>query len=434
MKRIEQIKSVVLTLLVILSILLTFSIWTYKPNYPNIEESQVEQITVGKQKELLQVIKPYRVLATKDNALTGTISPVRINEIMNTISHLRATELKFVQNNLPEEKINSLIQTNERITLFFPAEVPINTLRSILEFNQNELPEVSFKYIVIDLSKYQQTRILQLLFISGENRTLYSTDVAINDEYYNSTFKGIYEQGSPYKAIERKDRLSLYVPADPVELSQYTYIVDEVSPETFKEVLFKDPNIVKKNIESATSSKYTDGMAFMTSETNAKTINYVNPSSEGIVNMKASKLIQNSFDFINEHGGLNGDFRYVYRNIPKQITEYQLFLQGVPVYSNITSTRISTTWGDNQIFRYRRPYFRLGMDITSETHQLPSGEKIVESLKSLNAVDEILVGYYLVQNDNELLYTLEPSWFVIHNGSWTRIKSELLGGAGYGLE
>ncbi|RUL49439.1 MULTISPECIES: YycH family regulatory protein [Lysinibacillus] len=433
LKYVEQIKSVVLALLVILSILLTFSIWSYTPNYQPIEESQVEQILVDEQKELHQVIKPFRVLVTKDNSLSGTISSRMISDIMSTISNLRATELKFIQNNLTEEKINSIIQTNERISLFFPAEVPINTLRSILEFSQNELPEVSFKYLVMDWSNFQQTRMLKLFFISGENRTLYSTDVAISDEDFNSTFNEIFKQSVPYKEIKRDEKLSLYVPVNPVEVVQYTYVIDQVSPEKFKEVLFKDPNIVKRNIESATSSKYTDGMAFMTSETNTKTINYVYPASESIIDIKGSKLLQNSFDFINEHGGLTGDYRYVYRNIPKQITEYQLFLKGVPVYSSITSTRISTTWGDNQIFRYKRPYYSLDMDIASETQQLPPGERIVETLENLNDIDDIFVGYFLVQND-ELLYTLEPSWFVIHNGGWTRIMSESVGGLGYGLE
>lgn len=50
MKYIEHIKSIILLFLVLLSIVLTFSIWTYTPNLQVIEETQVDQLVVGKQK------------------------------------------------------------------------------------------------------------------------------------------------------------------------------------------------------------------------------------------------------------------------------------------------------------------------------------------------------------------------------------------------
>lgn len=416
--------------------ILTFSIWSYTPPYQVIEDSQVEQITVGEQKDLRQVLKPYRLLVNENENFSGTITDSVMDEVMESFSNLRASELRFVQSNLTEEKINSMIRTGNRMTLFFSTEVPMNTFRSILEFTQDELPEVSFNSLIIDWSKFNQTRALQLLFVSEKNRTLYSTELSLSDEHFNATFKDAVRQSIPYEEITRTNRLSLYVPVDPIELVQFTYYIDEISPETFKELLFNDPNIVQKNIESVDSSKYTDGMAFMTSDTNTKTINYVYPASESIGDIKESILLQDSFDFINDHGGLTGDFRFVYMNARNHITEYQLFLEGVPVFSSATSTRITTTWGDKQIFRYKRPYYLLEMDITSEKaiRTLPSATELVQSIQNVNDIDDIVIGYYLKKNDNELLYTLEPSWFVIDDGSWTRLTTESMGGAEYGLE
>lgn len=436
MKYVEPLKSAFLLLLVILSMILTFSIWSYTPPYQVIEDSQVKQITVGDQKELRQVLKPYRVLVNENESLSGTINDSVIEDLMTTFSNLTASELRFVQSNLTEEKINSMIRTNDRMTLSFSAEVPINTFRSVLEFAQSELPEVSFKSLIIDWSKFNQTRNLQLLFVSEKNRTLYSTEVALSDEHFNATFKEAVRQAVPYEEIKRDDKLSLYIPVDPIEVVQYTYYIDKISPDKFKQLLFNDPNIVKKSIESVNSAKYTSSMAFMTSDTNTKTLNYVYPTSESIGEIKESILLQDSFDFINDHGGLTGDFRYAYMNARTHITEYQLFLEGLPVFSNVTSTRITTIWGDKQIFRYKRPYYLLEMDITSEKsiRTLPSGAEIIQSIPDLNEIENIVVGYYLKKNENELLYTLEPCWFTINHGSWTQITTESLGGSEYGLE
>src|SRR5690606_38625063 len=109
--------------------------------------------------------------------------------------------------------------------------------------------------------------------------------------------------------------------------------------------------------------------------------------------------------------------------------------------STDTTTRITTTWGENQIFRYKRPYFLLDLDINSEKFErkLSSGLEVIEFIEKrkqleLNEVDDIILGYYLKQNDNNLLFTLEPSWFAVSQGSWIRITPDVLGGGNSGLE
>ncbi|HWL12964.1 MAG TPA: two-component system activity regulator YycH, partial [Ureibacillus sp.] len=335
--------------------------------------------------------------------------------------------------NLSEEKINNMIHADNQMTLFFPAEVPVNTFRSVLPFTQNELPEVTFSHLLIDWSSLHQANALQLSFISEEEQTLYTTDVAISEEKFNATFMKAIQKSIPYKEIARQDQLSLYVPANPVDLVQYTYFIDEISPETFKDALFKDANIVQKNIESNTSTKYTDGMASLTSDSGSKTIKYVYPASESIIEIKPSDLVEDSFEFINEHGGITGDYRYSYSNVPRHITEYQLFLQGLPVFSSITSTRIAVTWGGNQIFEYKRPYYMFGVS-ESSTHQLPSGVEIIKTLQNLKDIDELVLGYYLTQDPLKPVYSLEPSWFAIRDGNWARLTTDSSGGAQYGLE
>ncbi len=178
----------------------------------------------------------------------------------------------------------------------------------------------------------------------------------------------------------------------------------------------------------------------MTVDTSSRVINYVYPASESFGEIPTSKLLQDSFEFVNDHGGFTGDYRFKNMNATKHIVEYQLYLQGLPVFSNINSTKISTTWGDNQIFRYRRPYYFLDSNISSEKNivKLPSGVDMIETIKrskniKLESIDELYLGYYFSQI-NESGYTLEPRWFAIINDNWVDLTSEILGGDEYGLE
>lgn len=442
MRYIEQIKSIVLLFLVLLSIVLTFSIWTYTPSLQVIEESQqVDQLVVGKKKELAEIIKPYRIIMREQNEWKGTIGSTTINDFVEMMTDWKFSDLIPVQNNMSDKKINEFIRANQRITLFFSEKVPVNVFHSIVPFSQDELPEMGFNKIILDWSKMNANKTLMVYFLSEESRTLYSTEVKMSDIYFQSTVLNTLKGLVAYQEIERSNGLSLYIPKDEIELVQYTYYIDEIHADTFRDILFYDPSIVRKNVENQDLVKYTDGMTLMTVDVKNRYLNYVNPSSESLVELPSSRLLLDSYEFVNEHGGFTGDYRLTSINNQKHVVEYQLYKQGFPVFSVDTTTRITTTWGENQLFRYKRPYFILDLDINSEKIQrkMTSGLQVIEFIQKnkqlqLDEVDDIILGYYLKPNDNDLLFTLEPSWFAVSQGSWKRITPEAIGGGNNGLE
>ncbi|MFJ7668973.1 YycH family regulatory protein [Lysinibacillus sp. NPDC097195] len=438
MKYIEPVKSIVLFLLVVLSIVLTFSIWTYSPDYNVIEQTEGKEILIGSQKNVEDVIKPYKALYSIDDKFTGTVSNGAMKDIMNVFEGWNILDLVRVNNNISPSYINEMIRANNRMTVFFAGEIPFSELGTIFKFDEKELPETTFNRIIVDWTNYTNKEV-QLYFVSSSNKSLLRSHVSItNTNRFAKDIIEPVEQQSPYKEIEREGYTSLYVASDKIESVKYTYYMNELSPGLFKNVLFSDPNVVQRNVESAAFEKYTDGLSLMTLDTRAKSLTYVYPTAESSERVEPSKLFQDSFDFINEHGGFTGDYRYVSSNPSKNQIDYQLYLQGFPVYSDQTTTRITTQWGDNRIFRYRRPYFSLDIS-EKEIKELPSGTEIVEKIQKLNNIvlsdiDEISIGYYLTQDENLKLFTLEPSWFIIRNGSWILLTPEMLGGVKNGLE
>lgn len=438
MKYIEPVKSIVLFLLVMLSVVLTFIIWTYTPDYNVIEQTEGKEILIGTQKKIEDVIKPYKAIYSSDEELTGTVSNGVMKDIMNIFHGWNILDLVRVNNNISPENVNEMIRANNRMTVFFAGEIPFSELGTIFNFGEKELPETTFNRIIIDWTNYANKEV-QMYFISSSNKTLLRSHVSITNA--NQFAKDIIEPSklhSTYKEVERDGYTSLYVPNDTIESVKYTYYMNELSPELFKNVLFSEPNVVQRNVESATFEKYTDGLSLMTVDTRFKSLTYVYPAAESSERIEPSKLFRDSFEFINEHGGFTTDYRYVSSNPSKNQIEYQLYLQGFPVYSDQATTRITTVWGDTRIFRYKRPYFSLDIS-EKEIKELPSGTEIVEKIHKLNNIvlsdiDEIAVGYYLTQDENLRLFTLEPSWFVIRNGSWVLLTPEMLGGVKNGLE
>ncbi|MEG0381147.1 MAG: two-component system activity regulator YycH [Kurthia sp.] len=444
MKYIEQIKSYLLAFLVLLSIVLTLMIWNYKPDYEFIEEAQVDEIMIGNTKELQDVLKPYRLLFRQDDQFYGTVSNDVIQDVYNKLSTWEAHEIDLIDSNLSDAEINEMLRLNNRLTLFFNEEVPLQVFNSILPFNEKEIPDANFTRLILDWTDVSSNNQLQLLFLNTEKRILFRSNIDLPNsiQFMEAIVDPIIEYRA-YFEVERDSLLSLYVAQETMESIQYTYLTDETSPAIFKNILFGDPGIVRRSTDNTRTEKYNDGTSLMTVDTQNHILNYVYPPAESIAPILPAQLLFDSFDFINDHGGFTGDFRFSSMNVDKHVAEYQLFVQGHPIYSSLTTARIITTWGENRIFRYRRPYYSIDPSNDLKTfrtmRQLAPGEEVIEYLKNMedqpfDEIDEIIVGYHLMQDAKKGLFLLEPSWFIISNNVWTRISPEQLGGANDGLE
>ncbi|MER2038175.1 MAG: two-component system activity regulator YycH [Solibacillus sp.] len=451
MKYIEQIKSILLTFLVLLSLVLTLLIWNYKPDYELIEETQIDEVLVGEQKELKDVLKPYRLLFHDEGQFYGTVSTNVINQLYDHLMTLNTGDVDLINSNISDVKMNEMIRTNNRVTLFFNDEIPLHVFKDILPITDSDLPDGNFTRLIIDYANIDSKNQVQLLFLNTEKKILFGAVAELDDpNLFKEEFITSVTDFSPYMEVERDMRRSLYIAQNPIETIQYRYFIDTMGPlDKYKDILFSDPNIVQHNVENLQSERYTDGTSLMTADTQNRILNYVYPPAESVAPIPSARLLKDSFDFINEHGGFTEDYRYSSMNVKKHNIKYQLFLQGYPIYSKMTTTHIVTTWGENRLFRYRRPYYTIESDITSihTIKELASGEKTIEHIRSmedysLDEIDEIVVGYYLMQDQNQDeeqiqdrdVFLLEPSWFIISNDDWTRISPDKLGGSENGLE
>jgi regulatory protein YycH of two-component signal transduction system YycFG len=439
MKYIEPIKSFLLFFLVGLSLTLTIMIWNYKPNHQFIEETVTENYISDEEKEMSDVLKPYRALVRSDDVFKGTTSATYITAIYNYFEKSHANDLTLVNNNLTIEQMNDLMNINNRLMLFSAAEVPLLNFKEILSFHTDDLPEMSFDRIILDWNDIDKDQELTILLLNTNNHTLYRTSIAYLNvkDFVNSLLEPI-DSFFTYEEVKRSDAISLYTTSLATEAVKYMYYINQDSVEQYKRVLFPKENIVQKNSDDTqTIDTYMDSTSIMTVDTEKRILNYVNPSAEGLGDMVMSELLDETFDFVNEHGGFNADFRIANLNVSKHLVDYQLYYQGIPVFSNETTTKISLTWGDYQVHKYRRPYYVLEMDIPDEMKikELSAGIDVIKKNIELDAeIDDLIIGYDLIQNTELNVFQLDPAWYVIRNGIWERVKIDTSGGMPSGLE
>lgn len=441
MKYVEQVKSFILLFLVLLSLLFTFLIWNYKPDLlPS--EAPKNLVTITDEKKLPgDIIKPYRLLFSTEAGFKGTSSTEEIDTFIPFLSKLEIKNLSVMDESLSANEINARIRTKSQMTMFFPTDVPIQAFHDILSIEEAKDNEASFNRLIIDWGRIREDRHVYLYFLNTDDESGYKAEADVpNIEAFEQLFVKKSETFPVYGELERTKSLSLYLPEEPVEATQYKYSKDEIPVDTLKSILFEDPLIPQKSSDGV-QDKYSDSMSQLVLDTNLKVMNYVYPAAESSMPITRYELFKDTFDFINQHGGFNGDYRLAAMNIDRRVVEYQLYWQGYPVFgSKEPLTRLITTWGDGNIYRYRRPYYLLDPDVFEKsTKELEAGKDIIQHIKATNEVnlskvDDIVIGYYLTENVEKKVYEMEPGWFILRDSSWTPLTMELWGGDEYGLE
>mgnify|MGYP003560632412 CR=1 FL=1 len=70
--------------------------------------------------------------------------------------------------------------------------------------------------------------------------------------------------------------------------------------------------------------------------------------------------------------------------------------------------------------------------------ELANGAQIMsfieEQIVSPDTIEDVVIGYLLIQDQNTRLFVLEPNWFVISGNSWSRITPPSEGSVNIGLE
>lgn len=440
----ETIKSIVLLILVVFSILLTWMLWTYQPNYDTLKESgnTVEEVSFGETKELSKIVRPERLFFHQGEKHYGTFDSFEIDQTMKELSLWEFSEFEDISDLV--KNIPSFIYDKNVLELIFPDIVPLKVYRSALQLPSNDIPKSNFDRIVIDLEPETREGGAVYFISSKENEVLraYVTATYIKDfkERYLADISG-NEKFALYEPINRESFTMLR--KEPVKVALYNYLFLKLSTEKLRDALFSDPNLVSKNFSSF-GEEYTDTTTLMSVNYETSTVSYVKTEDvESGATTKSSHLLEKSVDFINSHGGWTDNYRYVGMDQSEQVILFRLYdLSGYPIFGDNGISEILQIWNASGINKYFRSNFMLGSRLDATEITLPSGVSVLEELKKVEDFDldflqDISIGYHMSKitdiNQNSLIH-LEPAWYYKYNDEWKMVPSSENGGIKHGLE
>lgn len=444
----EGAKSIILTVLVAASALLTWNIWTYQPYMKKLNQSDFIRVDNDKQ-EIADVIKPDRVLFHKDGKHFQTNDQNELEKIQTELGNWTLSNVRDASHILEKKKFTSVVHADGNTEVIFPDNIPLDLYKSILNFNDKPLPKVSFDRMVFKTDPGRNEA--KVYFINYKLKKVFQAQInATQLKSFHDAFTLRAEEFPEYISKEVNSSRELFIPREPVQLSKIKYYIDPLDiNKNFKNTLFYKPESVKQ--ETVTRGReYTDGSRLLSVFEDYSTLEYVNPAQRSDITGTSLNLLQKSIDFVSNHGGWEVSdkeykigFRYAALSVDEQKVVFRLSKDGYPVFNEQGMSEIEQTWGNEEIYRYKRPYFTIDFPIEPETQykiSLPAGEQVMKQLTEnrsfeLADLDDIRVGYKLSRDPLEPeLVILEPSWYYLYGGTWTALPLIKPGGGKVGLE
>jgi regulatory protein YycH of two-component signal transduction system YycFG len=440
----ENVKSLVLLLLVAISGVLTLSLWTYKPKYEFRENRYVHEVSISEQENAVNLLKPSRVLFHLKEKHYGTVRDKEINELIDEISSWNFYDIGEAKT-YTDREIQDLSHSDNRVVISYPDLIPFDLYKGVIHVETQDFPNAAFNRIVINLAHGTKEES-SVYFISTSERKVYESH--INPDRL-ATFLTKVERNKNrydvYGAYQLPGRTK-FLPAEETKLTQYKFYSDSIDPVKFKNALFSDPSFVRRDM-FADGEKFTDGSSLMDVDYSTNMIFYINPAQEqdhGPIE-NDHNLLRKSINFVNEHGGWTDNYRYFNMGEYERRTIFQLSMDGYPVFNEKGMTEIRQDWGANEIQQYKRPYFMLDFQMPGQIKiTLPSGENALTfALEYLqldprfdpDKLEDMIIGYKLEKDvSNSKVLNLDPSWYCLYAGSWVRLPLEDMRGEFDGLE
>ncbi|WP_080871922.1 YycH family regulatory protein [Oceanobacillus timonensis] len=422
--KLETAKSLLLIILIATSLVLTFGMWNYRPEYePLSDVESVEEDDLGG--DIMQVqdaVKPTDVVFKMNGQFFGYTDP---EDSMQFFEDIQQWELTNIQSSDVEEDRES----GAEVEIIFPSEVPLSLFDNILNVDSS-LTDITNFYtdrMYIDLEEDEETLHVQFVSMNGEQ--IVEADIPSMSSYDRllSIFGELDEDDYEEQELLTETDRDIYIPVEQKILTSYSYTFDMIPAGNIRNIMFSNPNLVNVSESAAGSIMYrTDNRQVNISNYGMKFIDVAERNNEPT----EKSVLQQSLEDINDHAGFTEDYRL--ESFTDDSVAYRLFHFQYPVINNSNPdlSMIYQQWQNDQLSEYDRSLISLETVANTSSTDLRESSEVIESIrKDDNAADiqDVQIAYRLTieSDDNGEDYVLlEPEWYQRINNSWSAVPKQ----------
>jgi regulatory protein YycH of two-component signal transduction system YycFG len=306
----ERMKSVILTVLVVVSLIQSYFLAYSSPKFDNVVQTDyVQNEIIGTQAELQNVLFPEQIILHAGNN-THTLLPLSLQFYRMIYDNFLKRKLYdgFRQSDAATLNVNwnYVRRQSKGIELRFKEGIPLSVLQNILQIKSDTAltEEVISKIWIYVIDNTDEVRTF---FISDKNSVVFEAvkeDISAVDV---QKYVALGQYLTPYHTLNG----DYYLPDKPLTMARIQASYNEFTADQLKRSLFVDPSMTRYLVERDGTKIYTDGKRGLQLKDDIHWMNYSDPISTPVGssnNLKENLL--SSISFINQHGGWNGSYIY----------------------------------------------------------------------------------------------------------------------------
>ena len=430
----EQFKSVLLVCLVFSSLLLSYLIITYKPDYELFTRRTQQKVQEGDKNNLVGflipdvMVKTYpgmREEAIVPNSITkvATVEAVKdkkvLKELLIELANSQSIEVRVRNRNIEDITTNN---TSEKISINYQETLDSSLVKSL--FFSEENSNVSLEFDTLVMLKDRPN----MLYLYKKDDKNY-LQVTLKEAVYDKINEKFNETKRDYAKYSLNNKFIYLKEADEEK------VIDEYSAEEVNITrLAKDVFEKKDDVRVGADNEITDGYAILKSQNHR--IVYTNPSNEGGKEVGTTVAINNTINFLEL--GYASDTNYQLTTSFDGITIFQETYKESIVFSKEGHADIVSEDNSNGIYRLTSPKKLTKTYLSSKEVNLFEVEKteyVINYLynnTNLKNVTDIVLGYEKTYNKENNSFSYTPAWYVKYNNRYISFKKikELVAGGG----
>ncbi len=419
---IEKIKSVFLTILVILSLALTATNNLYDFNKKSTSLSEYyPQILLGEIRETEQLVMPAEIYVHQQS---GQHSVLRMGNHHYDVIYNEIKKFNFFSPILVTEDIDWYYLRNQRagIELVFAEPHDADVLRLIFD---QATRSINLQAIDRVLFSVNENYDIEAYFISDKNDRVYLArtinTVTMLDIYLDSLadeVNYIYELAGP-EFQGRWVEQGYYLPATDVAVDRKTLAHLELTENNIVQMIFSVPSSVRTayTLDRRESKLYTDGISSLDYNNLEQTFNYNQPIIDGQRGLDVNRELAATVKFINQHGGWDGDYLLTSANKlfddGRVALSFTMYVDGIPLYQETNGYGALHAEANVVVGNYYRSTLFVDRVISGRSVMVSSSElwdKLALEEIARDQIKNIELVYLPRFNKNNVM--LEPSWLV----------------------
>ncbi|ANZ58498.1 hypothetical protein BGL34_04870 [Fructilactobacillus lindneri] len=373
-------------------------------------------------RNFLEVYSPTQIIQTdrdgKQQMLTSPTTNL-VGEILKNMDNYHFSKIKRISTGNQQKYLDKM-NYHDSLMLNYNSSISSNIIGRILHYSGfNGKEDINRIVLPIDDNN-------RMYLLSDQNHTIYQVNVKSRSL---AKIHRIIRHDVTKDHVEmrlRNGRPFLYFPGQ-VKMKDYGYLLQEQSQSLYlSRIIGNTTNATIKHHKNSTTYNSSDqGLTF----SNDGNVIYNNYQTHHNVNNQEEALEAAYRNAIQLGVPLDNTKFDSYTNKDKAVN-YRFFIEGFPLYGSEQLGSYSYRFinGNTERYKFSLRDFQIPVPTNRQTTILPSTRNLLRDLKNdgvdMSKVTDVKLGYQIIPDkQNNLLVTLQSTWFVKYHNKWVNYKT-----------